>query len=223
MAAAIPIIGAIFTSVIVSKIVTVVGEKIGLPENLTAILGTVAGAYAGGAAFNQMSAAQTGATEMATAGSELGSGAGATSGPVAPSAQSVPSNQVVGQGRPPGGNVPRNSGMLSEPSNIAPSMAGSATTPTPPTTPPPPPSTVVPGTIADTAQKSWTERLFSPEKTMDMLMAGMQGMGQAGIRETELEYPEKVATKNASAWAAAYPKPLSLQGYQPPSQQNGGG
>jgi len=218
MAAAIPIIGAIFTSIIVSKAVSVIGEKIGLSEDLTSILGIVAGAYAGGAAFNAASATQTGATGLAEAGSELGAtGAADIAGsPVAPSAQSVSSNQVIGQGRPPGGIVPR-PGMLSEPSGIV----GSTPTPPPPP-PPPPPSTVVPGTPADTSQ-SWTKRLFSPEKTMDLVMAGMQGMGQAGIRKTELEFDEKVATQNASDWAAAYPKPLSLQGYQPPSQQKSGG
>jgi hypothetical protein len=219
MAAAVPVIGSIITSVLVSKAVSVIGEKIGLSDNLTSILGTVAAAYAGGTVFNELSAAQKGAQGMTAAGSEMGSGAGATPTPAAPSADVAASNvpsfdpssaapqDIVG--------APRG-GMLSEPA-ITPSMSTK-----PPITTAKPPTTTVPGTPAST-QQSWTERLFSPEKTMDLVMAGMQGIGQAGIRETEMEYPEKIAQQNADAWAKAYPKPLSLEGFKPPSQQTNEG
>ena len=53
-------------------------------------------------------------------------------------------------------------------------------------------------------QTNWWKRLFSPEKTMDLAMAAMQGYGEAGMRKHELEYPEKIAEKNAAAWDKAY-------------------
>ncbi|MCP4471573.1 MAG: hypothetical protein GY815_12980 [Gammaproteobacteria bacterium] len=75
------------------------------------------------------------------------------------------------------------------------------------------------GTPANPGEQSWTQRLFSPEKTMDLIMGGMQGYGQAGIAKEQMEYPEKIAEKNAKDWQAAYPGRLSLEQPRFPSQE----
>ena len=48
------------------------------------------------------------------------------------------------------------------------------------------------------AQSSWLERFFSPEKTMDLAIAGIGGYAEAGMRKWELEYPEKVKRRDAA-------------------------
>ncbi|MDH3676041.1 MAG: hypothetical protein OES12_11150, partial [Anaerolineae bacterium] len=46
----------------------------------------------------------------------------------------------------------------------------------------------------------WWSRLFSPEKTMDLAMAGMASYGEAGMAKEDREYPEKVAQRNEAEW-----------------------
>lgn len=53
-------------------------------------------------------------------------------------------------------------------------------------------------------EDNWWKRLFSPEKTMDMAMAAMQGYGESKQRKWELEYPEKLKQERADEWDAAY-------------------
>jgi hypothetical protein len=67
-------------------------------------------------------------------------------------------------------------------------------------------------------EKSWFEKLFTPERTMDLVMAGMKGYSEAAMREEDREYPEKIAKRNAKAWGRAYPGMLSMS-QQYPSQQ----
>ena len=47
---------------------------------------------------------------------------------------------------------------------------------------------------------SWWSRLFTPEKTMDLAMAGLSGYGKAGIAKEQMEYDDKMKQKNATAW-----------------------
>jgi hypothetical protein len=54
------------------------------------------------------------------------------------------------------------------------------------------------------AENDWWGKLFTPEKTMDLIMAGMQGYGQAAMAEEEREYPEKIARQNEKEWSRAY-------------------
>lgn len=73
--------------------------------------------------------------------------------------------------------------------------------------------------VMEEGTTNWWEKLFSPEKTMDLIMAGMQGYGQAGLREYELEYPEKVAKENEKGWLSTYGGSPSSLNYSPPSRQ----
>lgn len=58
---------------------------------------------------------------------------------------------------------------------------------------------------------NWWKQLFTPEKTMDMAMAAMQGYAEAGMAEEDRKYPEKIAKQNAKDWASAYgTNPASL-------------
>jgi len=65
------------------------------------------------------------------------------------------------------------------------------------------------------AQSSWLERFFSPEKTMDLAIAGIGGYAEAGMRKWELEYPEKVKRRDAADWARAFPGMASLNQQYP--------
>lgn len=48
------------------------------------------------------------------------------------------------------------------------------------------------------------EKLFSPDKTMDLAMAGMSGYGKAGIAKESLEYQTGVEDDRAKGWSDAY-------------------
>lgn len=230
MGAAAPVIGSIITSVVVSKAVSVVGEKIGLSESLTSVLGTVAGVYAGGMTY-QAATASTAAAATPPPGMDLAAAAAAPSNipgtPIAPSAP--PASNIAGTPLAPHGSPyasPQSAGATRA------SRGGMLSMPEAPVQPAPRPA---PGT--DTAgeiirsetvggggagtEKSWVERLFSPEKTMDLIMAGMQGYGQAGMRKWEIEYPEKIDERDARRWAAAYPGRSTLTGPSFPSEGGG--
>ena len=64
MGVAAPIVGSIITSVIASKAVTMIGEKIGLDPKLTQLGSVIAGAYAGNMAYGEISAAQAAGTSL---------------------------------------------------------------------------------------------------------------------------------------------------------------
>lgn len=234
MAAAVPLIGSIIVGFLVSKVVVAIGEKIGLSDSLTNILAVGASIYAGGMTYQAASASQVGATQGATTGASANTIPGTT---VAPSSVSnIPGTPLAPAGSPYAstpsagfGQAAPRGGMLTEPSTIAANLSA----------PPASSSQVAAG--GDTAggiidastqsstlagnksllDTSWVDRLFSPEKTVDLIMAGMQGYGQAGIAKEQLEYPEEVKEKNAAGWAAAYPGMLSLDAPQFPSQVGG--
>lgn len=54
----------------------------------------------------------------------------------------------------------------------------------------------------DSGKSDWWGKLFSPEKTMDLAMAGMGGIGKAGMAKEDREYPEKIARQNEKEWMA---------------------
>lgn len=239
MAAAVPVIGAIVVAFVVSKVVQKIGPKLGLSQEMSNMLGMVAGAYAGGMTY--AAATPTAAASTTPAGADLGSGAGASN--AAPSAQltaesagagafnpaSAAPQHIAGATPPPTAptamngtatipatadqaalsrmteSAARPSGMLTEP----PDLMAATKTPTPASTPPVP-------------EKSWTERLFSPEKTMDLVMATAQGWAQGGAAQEALEYDENVDKSNEKDWVKRYPGQKSI-GYRPPSQQPTGG
>jgi hypothetical protein len=51
----------------------------------------------------------------------------------------------------------------------------------------------------------WWGQLFTPEKTMDLAIAAMQGYSEAGMAKEDREYAEEVKKKNAADWAKDYP------------------
>jgi hypothetical protein len=52
--------------------------------------------------------------------------------------------------------------------------------------------------------------LFTPEKTMDLAIAAMQGYSEAGMAKEDREYAEEVKKKNAADWAKDYPGRSSM-------------
>ena len=60
------------------------------------------------------------------------------------------------------------------------------------------------GGTGEGGETNWWKRLFTPEKTMDLAIAGMQGYAEAGMAKEEREYAEGVKQKNAADWGAAY-------------------
>ncbi len=234
MAAAVPLIGSIITSFLVSKAIQVVGEKIGLSDSLTNILAIGASIYAGGMTYKAVSASQAANASINTIPGTTVAPSAVSNIPGTPLAATPPVSNIPGTPLAPAGSplastpsagfgqaaVPR-PGMLSEPSAIAPNVSA------------PPPQTpagvdtagkIIEGSTGSAplvGDKSWVDRLFSPDKTVDLIMAGMQGYGKAGVEQYKLEYPEGVAEKNAAGWADAYPGKLSLTPPQFPSQGGG--
>ena len=231
MGSAVPVVGAVVAGFVTSKVVSEVGKSIGLDDGLTNILGAAAGVAVGGLTYGQASgtAASTAATTAAVAatpppnipGTPIAPSAGMPTSnipgtPLAPHTSPYASKQSAGSG-----------GMLSQGSMPAPSAAPSPQQPVPTAgrdtsgTMIKEATTTKPAQVAQTGtEKSWVEKLFSPEKTIDLIMAGMAGYGEAGMRKEEMEYPEKIAEKNARGWANAYPGQLSIN-QQYPSQGGG--
>lgn len=240
MAAAVPIVGAIIVSVVVSEAVKAIGPKLGFSDTMVGIGATIAGAYAGGMTYSSAMATTAGAgvesagggmdlaldtstADLSAAGSNVApSGAGgaglgldpnsfnlAASAPTAvPAAPAAAAGGVTTPpltvGAAPGADTALGGGMLSRAAAPTAAVPKAATTAS---------------RVTDTAgEKSWYEKLFTPEKTMDLIMAGMTGYSEAGMAEEEREYPEKIAKQNAKDWSKAYPGMLSLS-QQYPSQQ----
>lgn len=209
-AAAVAVVGSIITSVVVSKAVSVIGEKIGLSENLTSILSAAAGAYAGGAAYNQAMGATTagvGAGETAKVGMDLST---ATS---MPPAQPPPVSNIPGTPLAPGGSPLANvqsagSGMLTQPppTNLA---GGGGNIPPPQANAPPGGTTAneviksqTVGNAGSGGEESWWSKMFTPGKTMDLVMAGAAGAGKAGMRKYEVDRPYNVEQDRGRRWDA---------------------
>ena len=185
MGAAAPVIGQVIVGYIVGKISTKIAQKIGFSDDVAGLIGIGAGMYAG----SQVGGAPTpgtGSTEASltaatnTPTPELPGALNTpapTGNPVNPSPTQGPSG-MLNQGAAP-------QGMLSQ-----------SQLPAAPPAPPPAPTTVAP----PKEPASWWSRLFTPEKTMDLAMAGLSGYGKAGIAKEQMEYDDKMKQKNATAW-----------------------
>jgi hypothetical protein len=197
------IVGSIITSYVVSSAVTAVGEKIGLPEDLTSILGTVAGAYAGGMTYDSATGAAANAgtgmggavPDVALPPTEIGAPAsaqpsGAMGGPPGGPTRPAP---IGSMGGPPGG--PTGGGMLKSAGPVTPNINTQQLTPDI-VTPPPPPN----------QSPSWYEKLMSADKTGDIIAAGIQGYAQTGIEKYKLQYPQKIKDRNAKDWIDKNPR-----------------
>lgn len=286
MGAAVPIVGAVITSFVVSKAVSALGPKLGLSESTSNMLGMGAGMVAGGYVAGLGSTAATADTVTATSGvvgQDIPTGYGGASsvpgphasvapGGVAPSAAAAPppSPMPAPTAAPQGGmagstGLRMGAGMgapqapaaapLQAPSIVDSNIAGtplapkgsqfgsaqsagatgqsaadpgllrqgqmSVTEAIPNPQAKPMGTSKVASQVAEQTmggtttpaakEPSWWERLFSPEKTMDLLMAGIQGYGEAGMAKEDREYQEKIARQNEKGWISAYgSQPVSL-------------
>jgi hypothetical protein len=214
--------GQVIVSVLVSQIATEVAKKVGMSDSMAGLVGLASGMGAGFAAGTAMAAPAAGgstagttagaATKTATYGGAAGSPGMA---PGAPGAVTGPGNPMgsgfAGNG-PPIGNA--GSGMLSQSAPSYPSTPPPGTVASPSSFPNTPPPGLVPGDgntasnlvgkgtvgAVDTAGKSWAEKLFTPEKTMDLIMAGAGGYAKAGMAKDDREYQEQVAKDNEKEW-----------------------
>ena len=232
MAAAAPIIGSIITSIVVSKAVQEIGPRIGMSDDMTSLLSFAAAAYAGGYTYNTTAAAAGGAAGGAgaagTAGGAYTSPPGPHAGAAAPPVSNIPGTPLAPSDSPYASRPTAGASEASMAVDVPKTRGGMMTeSASPPPTTRAPAGTDTAGSIIESStqqglhqpvEDSWMSRLFSPEKTMDLVMAGVKGYGQAGIEEYKLEYPEKVATENAQGWAEAYPGQKQLAPYAPPSQ-----
>ena len=252
-AAAIPVVASVITSVIVSKISTAVASKIGLSDSMAGLVGLAAGVGVGGLAMNAASTAASGAATGASgAGAMDAAVAAGNAGPsaatlskagldlsqanlalgdpggntlsLASSNTTGAANTVAGPTAIPsidGGSVMTNSpkagGMLTQGSGgiDAPVIGGGNTT-----------AALASGNNIEkvtSGDKGWWGKLFSPENTMMLAIAGMGGMGKAGIAKETMEYDESVAKDNAKDWAAGDPGTGGFSKLNPsfPSQTRG--
>jgi hypothetical protein len=215
MGAAVPVIGSIIVGAIVSKAVQTIGPKLGLSEDITGIAATIAGAYVGGMTYN--SAVGAGPAGQGSAPTDLSpvslADGGVQSGPnphdaseIATGAKAYPAEYgSVPAKTPLDPMASPNTGMLTQsqpPGGVEFSQTGKTTVKTEPT---------------------YMQRLFSPEKTMDMLMAGIAGYGEAGMAKEDREYPQKIKDRDAAAWSQAFPGSMSQISPTFPSQRRVGG
>jgi hypothetical protein len=257
-AAAVPVVGAIITGVVVSKAVSSLAPKLGFGESASQMLGMAAGMYAGGMVGGGSTQAVTDTATATTSqvGTQLptgyggptnptgsgfagtgpgagGAAAGASGGGAMSAAQlgkAMPSLQAPTTGAAPQGAVasPVDTPVLDSGTPMTESVAGqppqagmlkqAAEQPISRTAIQQRATTQAGQMGGDSVSKSviqsqgktapaendWWGKLFTPEKTMDLIMAGMQGYGQAAMAEEEREYPEKIARQNEKEWSRAY-------------------
>lgn len=277
-AAAVPVVGAVIASVVVSKAVSSIGPKLGLSESTSNMLGVAAGMYAGGVVGGGSTAASAeaaGATSTQV-GADIPAGYGGPAGthhpgvggaPAGTQASGAVTTPVAGPGGAPppvsisdavaqgaqagagqfqapttpppgiqhpgvegageltaaregltapvtGGRAAGEGGMLAQ------SQVGEATTPA---------TSTQTGQMATQSRAKdvirseltqgrgptslveqegwggkWWERLFTPEKTMDLAMAAMQGYNEAAMAKEEREYPQKVRDEIGRTWERGY-------------------
>lgn len=141
----------------------------------------------------------------------------APSGSVAPSALTAPPSELTPEVASPlkisSAPDAQPQGMLSQSQPATPPTSNTATNTVESSTTgaPPPPN----------ADATWYEKLFSSEKTLDLLMAGMQGYGEAAMAKEDREYDEHIARENAKGWVATNPSPggfLTISNQYPSNQ-----
>lgn len=220
------VITEVVVAVVVSEVASGIAEKIGLSDSMANLVGIGAAGYVAHARNQEephpIFGGGTGEAEAPpAAGMDLSTGiqgaeasqAGTTS-PVAPSdvAASGPAPNAVAGLTDPGGQGPGGTINTATPGLLTQGQtpAGAANQPAPvPTTNVP---TVQSSTVGKTGgdvgnEESYWTKLFSSERTMDMLLAGIGGAAKDKQATEDREYPEKVARANAAGWVNADPNP----------------
>jgi len=213
-AAAGAVVGQVVVGALVGMAAQKVSQSLGMPDMVSNMIGMGAGIAAGGMV--------TGAAGTAAGVSPAAAGVPMTPGgstAVAPPSQ-LPTttppqvSNVAGTPIAPDASPHKaRGGMLSQkPPQIA----------TPPSSAPPATVGGPQGTTADRAiaagtggdmkaSPTWVERLFTPEKTMDMVMAGMQGYAQSDQRKWELERDYEREDEISKRWKDQDSDPRSLK------------
>lgn len=218
------VITEVVVAVVVSEVASTIAEKIGLSDSMANLVGIGAAGYVAHARAQEdphpLFGGGRGEEDAApTAGMDLNLGiqgaepeqAGTTS-PVAPSdvAPSGPApNAVAGLtdpgGQGPGGVLPAGGvqpGMLTQ-GAPTPASVAQQPDPVPSVTAPTVASSTVGKTGGDVgSEDGYWSKLFSSERTMDMLLAGIGGAARDDQAREEREYPEEVAKANAADWVA---------------------
>ena len=215
------VVTEVVVAVVVSEVASTIAEKVGLSDSMANLVGIGAAGYVAHARTQEephpIFGGGTGGEEAPTAGMDLSTGIQgvtpppAQGQPVAPSdvAPSGPApNAVAGLtdpgGQGPGGTLPAGgagAGMLTQ------GQATPGTAPPPDPVPTAPAPTVQSSTVGktggDVGEDSYWSKLFSSERTMDMLLAGIGGAAKDKQATEEREYPEKVAKANEAEWLKA--------------------
>lgn len=189
-AAAVPMIGQIVTSVVVGTVATRVAESMGM-GSASGLIGTIAGVAAGGYVGGQMTPQSPAAQPKPEVGMDIAKATALPdSGPdlsVTPIEPDAASGADLYGGYSPTPEAGR--GMLSQAA--------------------PPPKVDVAqqmiqqGVVPDDGASetpSFLERMFSPEKTIDMAMAAVGGMSDYTLAKEDREYPESVKRSDAREW-----------------------
>lgn len=204
------VITEIVVAVVVSEVASSIAEKIGLSDSMADLVGIGAAAYVGAArAQEEPHPIFGGGTGTGAAGSVLDAGLPSleqqkTSGPVAPSdvAPSGAPDDIgmrTGEGTLPAGGAA--SGLLTQ-GQATPGTVNQGANVVPSVETPKVQSDTV-GRTPPPEEGSYWSKLFSPERTMDMLLAGIGGAAKSKEIEEDREYPEKVAKANAAGWVSA--------------------
>lgn len=210
-AAAGAVAGQIIVGAVVGMAAQKVSQKLGMPDMVSNMIGMGAGIYAGG---------------MVTGGAGTAAGVSPAAGTLTPAQQaaaqpgaamdmSVPEVSLTGPGAE---SAAPSGGMLTQPPPVDFAMNAPPPQAVPPQAAPPQGTTadraIAAGTTGDTGLKAsptWMERLFTPEKTMDMVMAGMQGYAQSDQRKWELERPYERKDEISKRWKDQDGAPRSLK------------
>ena len=188
-AAAAVVAGQIITSIVVSKVATVVAQKIGLSDDLAGLVGIGAGLYAGGLAGAEMTAAST---ATAPAGVDIAASALPPANiPGTPIAPSAAPPVTTGPGMIPGPIQGVQSPLPAPPNIQSGGMLAPKQTPPVASATAPPVGTdtatdmVKAGTTsvpADPGATSWWDRIWQSSKTMDTLVGAAGGAAQGYLQ-----------------------------------------
>ena len=201
----------IVVAVVVSKVTTSIAEKIGLSDNMANLIGIGAAGYVGHARAQEEAhpifGGGTGETPAA-AGMDLSTGMqGAEASQAGTTAPVAPSDVAPSGPAPAAGGLSTDSGMGmvgKGPQGGGP-QGGMLNESAPPPVAPPPAPKVESQLVKPPPKKpdGYWSKLFSSERTMDMLMAGIGGAYKSKEATEAREYDEGVAEKNAAGWPAA--------------------
>ena len=212
--AVVDVVTEVAVAVVVSKAATYIAEKVGISDSMANLIGVGAAGYVAHARSqlepHPIFGGGQGAADAPSAGMDLSTGIQgvqppASAGqPVAPSsvAPSGASGAPDDIGMRPGGTTQAggvDAGMLTQ------GQSGAGVTSQPGIAPKVESQIVEPPVKKkeEPADDSYWSKLFSPERTMDLLLAGIGGAAKQDIAKEEREYPEKVAKANAAAWTKA--------------------